>query len=77
MRHRSSATSRGAPTRAACSEAGQPRLPRGVRLTDAGAALAERGRAIRRRLRAAQADLDVFARLDRGTLRLGSFPTTS
>ncbi|MGC7098315.1 LysR family transcriptional regulator [Amycolatopsis lurida] len=62
------------------AEVGQPlleRLPRGVRLTDAGAALAERGRAIRRQLRAAQADLDVFARLDRGTLRLGSFPTAS
>ncbi|RZQ61059.1 LysR family transcriptional regulator [Amycolatopsis suaedae] len=62
------------------AEAGQPllvRLPRGIRLTDAGAALAERGRAIRRQLRAAQADLDAFARLDSGTLRLGSFPTAS
>ncbi|MFJ8816076.1 LysR family transcriptional regulator [Amycolatopsis thermoflava] len=62
------------------SETGQPlleRFPRGVRLTDAGAALAARGRAIRRELRAAQADLDSFARLDRGTLRLGSFPTVS
>ncbi|WP_031466412.1 LysR family transcriptional regulator [Sciscionella sediminilitoris] len=61
-------------------EAGQPllhRLPRGVRLTAAGSALAERGRTIRRELRAAQADLDSFARLERGTLRLGSFPTAS
>jgi molybdate transport repressor ModE-like protein len=62
------------------AEVGQPlleRLPRGVRLTDAGAALVARGRSIRRELRAAQADLDAFARLDQGTLRLGSFPTVS
>jgi molybdate transport repressor ModE-like protein len=62
------------------AEVGQPlleRLPRGVRLTDAGAALVARGRSIRRELRAAQADLDAFARLDKGTLRLGSFPTVS
>ncbi|GAA0527850.1 LysR family transcriptional regulator [Saccharopolyspora thermophila] len=62
------------------SEVGQPllhRLPRGVRLTDAGRALAERGRAIRRELRGAQADLESLARLDSGTLRLGSFPTAS
>ncbi|MDT0318779.1 LysR family transcriptional regulator [Streptomyces millisiae] len=62
------------------AEVGQPlleRLPRGVRLTGAGEALVARGRAIRRELRAAQADLDAFARLDRGTLRLGSFPTVS
>ncbi|QUH03967.1 LysR family transcriptional regulator [Saccharopolyspora erythraea] len=62
------------------SEVGQPllhRLPRGVQLTDAGRALADRGRAIRRELRGAQADLESFAQLDRGTLRLGSFPTAS
>ncbi|WP_017241805.1 LysR family transcriptional regulator [Streptomyces sp. SS] len=61
-------------------EAGQPlieRLPRGIRPTPAGAALAERGQAIRRELRAAQADLDSFTALDQGTLRLGSFPTAS
>lgn len=61
-------------------EAGQPlleRLPRGVRPTPAGAALAARGQAVRRELRAAQGDLDAFAHLDRGTLRLGSFPTVS
>jgi DNA-binding transcriptional LysR family regulator len=61
-------------------EAGQPlieRLPRGVRTTPAGAALAERGRAVRRELRAAEADLLSFADLDQGTLRLGSFPTAS
>ncbi|GAA4616718.1 LysR substrate-binding domain-containing protein [Saccharopolyspora hordei] len=62
------------------SEVGQPllhRLPRGVQLTDAGRALVERGRAIRRELRAAQADLKSLATVDRGTLRLGSFPTAS
>ncbi|GAA2603676.1 LysR family transcriptional regulator [Streptomyces axinellae] len=61
-------------------EAGQPlleRLPRGVRTTPAGAALVARGQAIRRELRAVQGDLDAFANLDRGTLRLGSFPTAS
>ncbi|MGY1440014.1 LysR family transcriptional regulator [Streptomyces reniochalinae] len=61
-------------------ESGQPlleRLPRGVRPTGAGAALAERGRAIRRELRAGEADLEAFAHLERGTLRLGSFPTAS
>ncbi|MER5390671.1 LysR family transcriptional regulator [Saccharopolyspora sp. NPDC002686] len=62
------------------AEVGQPllyRLPRGVQLTDAGHALAERGRAIRRELRGAQADLTSLATLDEGTLRLGSFPTAS
>jgi DNA-binding transcriptional LysR family regulator len=62
------------------AEVGQPllhRLPRGVALTDAGQALTERGRAIRRELRGAQADLESVARLDQGTLRLGSFPTAS
>lgn len=61
-------------------EAGQPlleRLPRGVRTTAAGASLAERGRTVRRELHAAQADLEAFEHLDRGTLRLGSFPTAS
>ncbi|MGY0488537.1 LysR family transcriptional regulator [Streptomyces sp. WG-D5] len=61
-------------------EAGQPlieRLPRGIRTTPAGAALAERGRTIRRELGAAEADLQSFADLDQGTLRLGSFPTAS
>ncbi|WP_433873441.1 LysR family transcriptional regulator [Saccharopolyspora sp. CA-218241] len=62
------------------SEVGQPllhRLPRGVQLTDAGRALAERGRVIRRELRGAEADVRALAELDRGTLRLGSFPTAS
>ncbi|WP_405807031.1 LysR family transcriptional regulator [Streptomyces sp. NBC_01187] len=61
-------------------EAGQPlieRLPRGIRTTPAGAALADRGRAVRRELGAAEADLESFADLDQGTLRLGSFPTAS
>ncbi|MFD7206165.1 LysR family transcriptional regulator [Streptomyces sp. NPDC059893] len=61
-------------------EAGQPlieRLPRGARTTAAGAALAERGRAIRRELQAAEADLEAFGHLDRGVVTLGSFPTAS
>ncbi|GAB2738014.1 LysR family transcriptional regulator [Salinifilum aidingensis] len=61
-------------------EVGQPlveRLPRGVRLTDAGEALAVRGRRIRSELRGAQADLDSFARLHRGALKMGAFPTAS
>ncbi|MDQ8705138.1 LysR family transcriptional regulator [Streptomyces sp. LHD-70] len=61
-------------------EAGQPlieRLPRGVRTTAAGAALAERGHAIRRELQAAEADLEAFGHLDRGVVTLGSFPTAS
>lgn len=61
-------------------EAGQPlieRLPRGIRTTPAGAALAGRGRTVRRELGAAEADLESFADLDQGTLRLGSFPTAS
>ncbi|MDI3404758.1 LysR family transcriptional regulator [Streptomyces cavernicola] len=61
-------------------EAGQPlieRLPRGVRTTAAGAALAERGRAVRRELQAAEADLEAFGHLDRGVVTLGSFPTAS
>ncbi|MFE2738281.1 LysR family transcriptional regulator [Streptomyces sp. NPDC059349] len=61
-------------------EAGQPlieRLPRGARTTAAGAALAERGRAIRRELQAAEADLEAFGHLDRGVVALGSFPTAS
>ncbi|MGW7070586.1 LysR family transcriptional regulator [Streptomyces sp. NPDC054855] len=61
-------------------EAGQPlieRLPRGVRPTAAGAALVERGRAIRREMQAAEADLEAFGHLDRGVVTLGSFPTAS
>lgn len=61
-------------------EAGQPlleRLPRGVRPTPAGEALAARGRTIRRELHAAKGDVEAFANLGRGTLRLGSFPTAS
>ena len=62
------------------AESGQPlveRLPRGVRLTGAGEAMAARGRRIRSELRGAQADLDSFARLTEGSLRMGSFPTAS
>ncbi|MHA6803739.1 LysR family transcriptional regulator [Salinifilum ghardaiensis] len=61
-------------------EVGQPlveRLPRGVRLTDAGEALAVRGRRIRSELRGAQADLDSFARLHQSALKMGAFPTAS
>lgn len=61
-------------------EVGQPlleRLPRGVRLTDAGAVLAARARRIGLELRAAQAELDDLSGLQGGSLRLGSFPTAS
>lgn len=61
-------------------EAGQPlveRLPRGVRLTDAGEAVAVRGRRIRSELRGTRADLDSFARLNEGALKMGAFPTAS
>lgn len=62
------------------AEVGQPlveRLPRGIRLTDAGRAMALRGRRVRGELRGAQADLDSFANLDRGALTMGAFPTAS
>ncbi|QHC72574.1 LysR substrate-binding domain-containing protein [Rathayibacter sp. VKM Ac-2805] len=59
---------------------GQPvldRLPRGVQLTEAGRVLVERARAVRRELRAAEGELEAIRGLERGTVRLGSFPTVS
>ncbi|MFE4956163.1 LysR family transcriptional regulator [Streptomyces sp. NPDC056653] len=61
-------------------EAGQPLLERharGVTLTDAGRALAERGGRIERELKAAGNELADFAGLRTGTLRVGTFPTVS
>jgi DNA-binding transcriptional LysR family regulator len=60
------------------AEAGQPLLERharGVTLTDAGRALAERGERIERELKAAGNELADFAGLRAGTLRIGTFPT--
>jgi DNA-binding transcriptional LysR family regulator len=60
------------------TEAGQPLLERharGVTVTDAGRALAERGERIERELRAAENELADFAGLRAGTLRIGTFPT--
>lgn len=59
---------------------GQPvleRLPRGVRLTDAGEVLAQRARLIRQELRSASGELEAIKGLERGSVRLGSFPTAS
>ncbi|MBF4551467.1 MULTISPECIES: LysR family transcriptional regulator [unclassified Pseudoclavibacter] len=59
---------------------GQPvlvRLPRGVQVTEAGAVLVERARLFRREMRAARGDLEALRGLERGTVRLGSFPTVS
>jgi DNA-binding transcriptional LysR family regulator len=59
---------------------GQPvldRLPRGVQLTEAGRVLVERARVVRRELRAAEGELEAIRGLERGTVRLGSFPTVS
>jgi DNA-binding transcriptional LysR family regulator len=60
------------------AEAGQPLLERharGVTLTDAGRALAERGQRIARELQAAENELADYAGLRAGTLRIGTFPT--
>ncbi|AII05821.1 DNA-binding transcriptional LysR family regulator [Rhodococcus wratislaviensis] len=53
------------------------RLPRGVRLTEAGEILAARARLFRREMRAARGDLEALRGLESGTVRLGSFPTVS
>lgn len=61
-------------------QAGQPllvRLPRGVKLTEAGELLVARAGAMRRELRAAEAELSALRSLETGTVRLGSFPTAS
>lgn len=60
------------------AEAGQPLLERharGVRLTEAGAALARRAERIETQLHAARSELDDIAGLRSGTVRLGTFPT--
>ncbi len=60
------------------AEAGQPLLERharGVRLTEAGAALIRRAERIELQLRAARSELDDIAGLRSGTVRLGTFPT--
>ncbi|WP_326607617.1 LysR family transcriptional regulator [Streptomyces sp. NBC_01799] len=60
------------------TEAGQPLLERharGVTLTDAGRALADRAGRIERELTAAENELADFAGLRAGTLRIGTFPT--
>jgi DNA-binding transcriptional LysR family regulator len=51
------------------------RGPRSVRLTEAGRALVEHTDAILARVRAAEADIQAIAGLQRGTIRLASFPT--
>ncbi|OYO13951.1 LysR family transcriptional regulator [Enemella evansiae] len=61
-------------------QAGQPllvRLPRGVKLTEAGELLVARAAAVRRELREADAELAALRSLETGTVRLGSFPTAS
>ncbi len=60
------------------AEAGQPLLERharGVRLTEAGAALARRAERIETQLQAARSELDDIAGLRSGTVRIGTFPT--
>ena len=57
-------------------EAGAPvleRLARGVRLTEAGRALAVAGERVAAELAAARGALDALAGLDAGTLRVGAF----
>jgi molybdate transport repressor ModE-like protein len=60
------------------TEAGQPLLERharGIRLTEAGAALVRRAERIETQLLAARRELDDIAGLRSGTLRIGTFPT--
>jgi DNA-binding transcriptional LysR family regulator len=60
------------------TEAGQPLLERharGIRLTEAGAALVRRAERIATQLLAARRELDDIAGLRSGTLRIGTFPT--
>jgi DNA-binding transcriptional LysR family regulator len=51
------------------------RLPRGVRLTEAGRTLVEHTEGILARLEAAEAELSAIAGLRGGQLRMASFPT--
>jgi DNA-binding transcriptional LysR family regulator len=60
------------------SAAGTPlfeRTARGVRLTDAGAALLRRADTVLDEVDAAQRELDGMSQLATGTLRVGAFPT--
>ncbi|MGW5348116.1 LysR substrate-binding domain-containing protein [Streptomyces sp. HUAS TT3] len=51
------------------------RLPRGVRLTEAGRVLLPHAQGMRDRLHAARAELDELRSLGGGTLRIGAFAT--
>ncbi|KOU24429.1 LysR family transcriptional regulator [Streptomyces sp. WM6368] len=51
------------------------RLPRGVRLTEAGRVLLPHAKAVGERLRTARAELDALRALDAGRLRIGAFST--
>ncbi|MFB7515266.1 LysR family transcriptional regulator [Streptomyces sp. NPDC056144] len=53
------------------------RLPRGVRLTEAGRVLLPHAEAVRDRLRAARAELEALRTLEGGLLRLGSFSSAN
>ncbi|WP_084780737.1 LysR family transcriptional regulator [Planobispora rosea] len=53
------------------------RLPRGVRLTEAGRLLLGHADAVAARLQAAADDLDALAQLREGTVRLAAFPSAS
>ncbi|WP_234312402.1 LysR family transcriptional regulator [Streptomyces griseus] len=53
------------------------RLPRGVRLTEAGRVLLPHAEAVRDRLAAARAELTALRALDGGTLRLGAFSSAT
>jgi DNA-binding transcriptional LysR family regulator len=53
------------------------RLPRGIRLTEAGRVLLGHAEAILDRMAAARAQVQAVARLDSGRLRIGAFPTAN
>lgn len=62
------------------SEVGQPLVHRradGMAATEAGVILAGHARSILHQMDAAQADIDRLARLDVGSVRLGTFPTVA
>ena len=51
------------------------RHPKGMRLTDAGLKLAAHAMTIDNALAAARNDMEAFAQLDRGEVRIATFPT--
>jgi len=53
------------------------RMPRGIRLTEAGRVLLGHTEAILGRMAAAQTQIDAVARLEAGRLRIGSFSTAN